>query len=474
MKNKCLMRVSVCAMCAAVLLSTTVSASIGRTDYVVDDRGKVSLPSCYIPEKRIERVYEGSYLNAPRNIFIDDSDNLYVADSGNNRIAVFDSEMNFTSEFSAGGTLSEPSGAYYDSENSLLYVADTANERVVVLDKDDKVVKEFKKPESDLLDENLRFNPSNIALGRQGYLYVLKGQYFMQVSQNGEFKGFVGSTKVGASFISMLIRRFASKKQKEQLVSEQPRSYLNFTMSNDGIIYAVASTNTAQIRKINMVGDNLYPEKFYGERVQDVSGKYVNPNFISIAVSNDGIISVLEENSKKIYQYSQEGVMLNVFGGEGEVSGFFTTPVSIATDSAGSIYVADSSQNSVLRVTRTAFSSAVYRAQTAYDKGDYEEAYKLYSDAGRLDPNYSVLNNGIAKCLYKMDRTEEAAAAYKSAGNREGVGDMNTELRSVFMKKYFGPICLAAALVIAAIIITVKKLKKYTDKLVRKYYRLDE
>ena len=166
--------------------------------------------------------------------------------------------------------------------------------------------------------------------------------------------------------------------------------------------------------------------------------------------------------------------MLNVFGGEGEVSGFFTTPVSIVTDSAGSIYVADSSQNSVLRLTRTAFSSAVYQAQTAYDSGDYEEAYKLYSDAGRLDPNYSVLNNGIAKCLYKMDRIEEAADAYKSAGNREGVGDMNIELRSVFMKKYFGPICLAAALVIAVLIITVKKLKKYTDKLVRKYYRLDE
>lgn len=472
--KKRILKVIVFTICLSVILSTTVSASIGQTNYVIDNRGKVSIPVCYIPDKRIESVYEGSYINAPKNIYVDNEDNLYFADSGNNRIVKLNSNLEFVAEFSATGTLEQPSGAFYNKEDNSLYIADTANERIVVVDSTDKIIKEFFKPDSELLGEDLSFNPSNIAIGKQGYLYVLKGQYFMQLSKNGEFKGFIGSTKVAASLMSLFIRRFASKKQKEQLVSEQPRSYLNFTMDDNGVIYAVASTNNAQIRKINMVGDNIYPEKFYGEMVTDVSGKTVNPNFISIAVSNDGIISVLEENSKKIYQYSQDGTMLNVFGGEGDVLGYFTTPVSIASDSQGSIYVADSSQNSIIKFKRTSFASSVYAAQSAYDKGLYEEAYKLFSDASSLNPNYSVLNKGIAKCLYKLDKIEEAAEAYNIADDRSGYGNMMYEIRNNFIKNNFEWICLGIALTIAVAIIVIRVLKKYSDKLIVRYYHLDE
>lgn len=474
MKTKKALKAIICVICLSIALSSTVSASIGQTNYVVENRGKVSIPLCYNAVSCTEEVYDGSYINTPKNMYIDDEDNLYLADSGNNRIVKFDSDMRFVAEFTASGTLNQPGGAYYSAEEDLVYIADTENERVVVVDAQDNVVKEYFKPESELLSSSLRFNPSNVAIGKQGYMYVLKGQYFMQISSSGEFKGFIGSTKVSASFMTLLIRRFASEKQKEQLVSEQPRSYLNFTMDDDGVIYAVASTNTAQIRKINMVGDNIYPEKFYGERVEDVSGSFVDPNFISIAVSNDGIISVLEENSKKIYQYSQDGTMLNVFGGEGEVLGFFTTPVSIAVDSKGSVFVADSSQNSITKFTRTSFASSVYEAQVAYEKGLYEEAYELYSKASLLDPNYSVLNTGMAKCLYKMDRIEEAAAAYKAADNLDGYGDMMYELRQQFMKEHFELICLAIAVLAVIVVISVRMAKKYSDKLICKYYRLDE
>lgn len=463
-----------CAVALALLMTAPASAAIGQTDYVISDHGKVTIPLCYVPDGRIDRVTATSYLNAPRNMYVDSRDNLYVADSGNNRIVKFSPAMEYVAEFSAGGTLNQPAGVYYDETLDELYIADTENERVAVVDKNDTLLREYTKPDSELLSEDLRFNPSNISKGIQGYLYVLKGQYFMQLNQEGEFKGFVGSTKVGASLLSLLIRRFASEKQKEQLVSEQPHPYLNFTMDQNGVIYAVASTDTSQIRKINMVGDNLYPEQFYGERVQDVSGKFVRPNFASIAVSNDGIISVLEENSKQIYQYSQDGTMLSVFGGEGEVSGFFTTPVSIAVNSNGSIYVADTSKNTIQRFARTAFSKATYEAQVAYDEGRYEDAYRLYSAARDLDPNYSVVNEGIAKCLYKLDRIEEAAAAYKAADNRAGYGEMQAELRRDLMKEYFVWIVLAALAIIVAAVLLIRHLKRYSDKLVRRFYHLDE
>ncbi len=465
-------------LCAALIVSVfsiTAGAAIGQTDYVIDDNGnKTSLPMCYVPEKRIERVYEGSYLDTPQNMYIDESDNLYVADSGNNRIVKFNSELEYVSEFTAGDSLNKPSGSYFDSDKKELYIADTDNERIVVVNENDDFIREYRKPDSELLDDDLTFNPTNVSIGIQGHIYILKGQNFMQVSQEGEFKGFVGSTKVPANFITALIRRFASEKQKKLLVSEQPSPYVNFTMDRNGVIYAVAGTDTAQIRKINMVGDNLYPEKFYGEMVLQDGWRLVNPSFISIAVSNDGIISVLEEKSKKIYQYSQDGTMLNVFGGEGEVEGFFQSPVSIAVDSKGSVLVADTATNTVQRFTRTSFSSAVYEAQVAYDNGMYSEAYELFSKARAINPNYSVLNNGMAECLYKMGRIDEAEKLYKSADNREGYGKVQAVKRRQFMSDYFGWICLAVIIVCVLIIIAVYKLRKYAGMLVRRFYHLDD
>ncbi|MBR4073310.1 MAG: tetratricopeptide repeat protein, partial [Clostridia bacterium] len=231
---------------------------------------------------------------------------------------------------------------------------------------------------------------------------------------------------------------------------------------------------SAQVRKINMVGDNLYPQKFYGEMVLQDGWRMVQPNFISIAVSNDGIISVLEEKSKQIYQYTQDGTMLNVFGGDGEVAGFFKSPVSIVVDSKGSVLVADTSNNTVQRFTRTSFAASIYEAQVAYDNGMYEEAYELFLKAKKVNPNYSILNNGMAECLYKMERYDEAAELYKFADNREGYGKVQAIKRKVFIKEHFGWVCFAILVVVVILIFVVYKLKKYVGLLVRRFYHLDD
>ncbi len=475
--NKLFKRCSSIALCIVITLSAftlPADAAIGQTDYVIDNNGKASLPMCYVPEKRIERVYTGSYLNSPQNMYIDEEDNLYIADSGNNRVVKFDSDFKFLKEFTVGKTLNKPSGMYYDSETGELYIADTDNERIAVVDQNDKLIREYRKPKSELLDDDLTFNPTNISLGIQGHIYLLKGQSFMQVSQEGEFRGYVGSTKVPANLITALVRRFASEKQKKMLVTEQPSPYINFTMDRKGVIYAVVGTDTSQIRKINMLGDNLYPEQFYGEMVYEDGWRLTHPSFTSITVSEDGIISVLEDKCKRIYQFSQEGVMLNVFGGEGEVEGFFQDPVALACDSKGSIYVSDNVTNTVQRFKRTTFASAIYDAQVAYDKGLYEEAYELYVKAKEINPNYSVLNNGMAECLYKMGRIDEAAEIYKAANNRAGYGKVQEVKRKQFMKDYFGWICLAVLIVVVAVIIAVYKLRNYANALVRRFYHLDD
>lgn len=76
------------------------------------------------------------HFNGPRGIAIDSSDNIYVADTGNNRVQIFDSSGNFISKFgtsgSSDGQFNLPRGITAD--DSKIYVADTNNNRVQIFD----------------------------------------------------------------------------------------------------------------------------------------------------------------------------------------------------------------------------------------------------------------------------------------------------------------------------------------------------
>ncbi|HTX90068.1 MAG TPA: flippase activity-associated protein Agl23 [Anaerolineales bacterium] len=71
----------------------------------------------------------------PRGIAVDASGRVFVADTGNKRIVIYDSDGNFVTQFGGGGIdvgqLEEPVGLAFDSAGNL-YVADTWNQRIQV------------------------------------------------------------------------------------------------------------------------------------------------------------------------------------------------------------------------------------------------------------------------------------------------------------------------------------------------------
>ena len=73
----------------------------------------------------------------PRGIAVDSQGNVYVADTGNKRIVVFNSDGEFLEQISTGGNLAgqldEPVGIAVTDEGNV-YVADTWNQRVQVFD----------------------------------------------------------------------------------------------------------------------------------------------------------------------------------------------------------------------------------------------------------------------------------------------------------------------------------------------------
>lgn len=71
----------------------------------------------------------------PNGIVLDSSKNIYVVDTGNNRIQIFDSIFNFKTKFGStgngNGSFISPSGIALDSSRNM-YVADTANSRIQI------------------------------------------------------------------------------------------------------------------------------------------------------------------------------------------------------------------------------------------------------------------------------------------------------------------------------------------------------
>jgi DNA-binding beta-propeller fold protein YncE len=77
----------------------------------------------------------GSF-NNPENVAVDQTGNIYLADTGNNRIQVFSSNGTFISawgRYAIGDTgLRSPEGIAVDSSGNV-FVADTNNNRILVL-----------------------------------------------------------------------------------------------------------------------------------------------------------------------------------------------------------------------------------------------------------------------------------------------------------------------------------------------------
>ncbi len=457
---------------AAVMLSVLLAGLPVQAagNYTIDCNGKkIATPETHIVEKTITTLDGGGALTNPQDIFIDAQDNIYVADTGNNRIVVLDSQGRYLRSYTAGNSLRSPSGVYV-AEFGSLFVADTGNERIVNINPDDTVAEVFTKPDSDMLTESSDFAVTKVCLSAQGFLYTLKGQQFMMIDADNQFKGFVGANYLPFSLKRVFVRLFATEEQKQKLEVEEAPPYTNFMIGHDGMLYAVAATSLEKIKKLNVSGKNVFPADYTTEQLYDSDGLPVDTNFVDITVDDHDVISVLEQTSGRIYQYDQEGNLLSVFGGLGDKRGYFRIPVSIAADSQSRLYVLDSSTGYIHVFAQTTFMEQVADAVQYYTDGQYQQAHDAWSAVAEIDVNYPLANRGIGQTLYKMGKTDEALEYLRVSNDRQQYGVVFNEWRYDFVRQNFLWVLLAVAAVLAAVIFLVVLTRRAAKKAMHRYY----
>lgn len=492
--NKCLKWLS-CFLAAIVLFSSvSVKPVLASDSYVTINSQRIPIPETYQVETAITNIgsIDGSspYFNAPSDIFITDSDEIYVVDTSNNRVLKLskDGEVLKIYTNSKEKAFRSPEGVFVD-ESGDLYVADTGNSRVVHIDNDDNYIETFVAPVSELIPEGTPFKPSKLVVSDTGLMYLVQGEKVLVLDANNDFKQYFGQTKIGYNLVENLIRMFGSETQQKFATKRTASSYVNIALFDNYIYAATKETIEGEIKKLNSIGTNVYrkyrnaatgvdlfadfKKKFradlmkkefkFGE-VFDDDGNYVDPSFADVAVDNNGIVYALEELKGKVYQYDMDGNLLTVFGGLGEQKGTFSRPSSIEVDSEGNVYILDKLNNSLQVFKPTAFIQKVHSAVVAYDAGKYDESYQLWQEVLEIDENYELAHIGIGNALFKQERFEEAMESYKIADDQANYSKAFDEYRYEVLRAHFFLIVVIVVLIVLGIYFGLIKLYRSARK----------
>ena len=468
-----------CAIVAAVLAVLLVSQASAfnywDNGYILapDGKTRMAMPKPYTCDQVITS-FEGSEvsntLNSPQDLFLSENGDYYIADTGNKRIVRLTSNFEYVAEYNGGDRLSAPEGIYVTAEGDM-YIADSAAQRIVHLDAEGEWVEDFVMPESDLLYNVTYFSPSKIALNPvNNYLYVIQGKQFMSIDAANNFKGYIGANKVGFNLINLIVMTFATDEQKDQMNTVETDAYYNFCVANGGKIYATSAEKNTRISVINTVGTNTYPKDKYGEVIYNGSGVKKEPAFKDICVDENEIITVIEENTRCVYQYDEEGNLLCIFGGEGSTAGYFNVPSSIVYAGNGKLVTLDSADAKLQVFEPTQFITTVQKAVVAYADGRYDESLELWEQIKKDNASYSLAREFIGKINMKKGLYAEVLDDFKQSEDRENYGKAFEKLRYEFMQKWFYVIVAAAIVAIVALVLAMKQVSKYIRRIKKEFW----
>lgn len=414
---------------ALCFLQGNVFASKAYSSYTYDSYGnQVLIPDLYSPEKIITASEIGlNSFNAPEDMAIDENGNIYILDTGANRVVILDENYELEKiieEFTINQLLSpirQARGIFV--KDGLIYIADTGNNRVICSDKDGAILFEIHRPDSEFFSETVEFIPTKLVLDRAGNLYIRSTGFYQGliiIDFNKEFQGFFGSemvTTTAQAVQDFFWKRFMTPEQREAMAQYVPPEIRNMTITENDFIYTVTNsryvpltnikTQMDIIRRINPKGIDTLRSKMLPRAQRAMEDDARMLNFVGISADKNGFIALIDNSLGRIYQFDSEMNLITAFGGYGDYAGTFLFPVAIESYE-GKIYVLDRSKNSITVFGLTQFGQKVHDAVLLHNIGKYEQAIEPWQEVLRFNTNYDLAYLGVGKALLNQREYEKA------------------------------------------------------------------
>jgi DNA-binding beta-propeller fold protein YncE len=259
---------------------------------------------------------EGSF-KEPEAVAVDPSGNIWVADSGHDRVLEFNSERKFLRQFgSEGSGEGQFKGIKGIAANASgdVYVTDSGNNRVQEFGPSGEHLRSFGSSAS---GPGQLLRPTGVAVDSSGNVWVLNtsGTLVQEFSSTGaSVSGFGSASGLGVA---------------------------NGLAFSGGHLY-VSEWSRGRVEEYSTSGTALLAFDEHGEG----NGKSNVPWGIATNPTT-GNLYVTEIGNDRVQEFSSAGAFIAAFGSKGSGEGQFSNPRAIALSSSGTIYVADTGNQRV-------------------------------------------------------------------------------------------------------------------------------
>ena len=437
-------------------------------------------------------------LNNPNDLVTDDLGNVYIADTGNNRIICLDRYYKVTfiieSFVNAQGvddSFTAPEGVFVSKDR--IWICDTGAGRIVVFDRNGNFLKIIEAPESALFGDSKLYSPVAMAVDQYNRIFVVSSttyQGIIVMTEDGVFNGFIGAQAVTLSVWETIWRRFRTDEQKAQQNEVVSTEFNNIAIDKDGFIYVTTSTigegsvssaikgkskdgKYMPVKMLNTNGDEIMKRNGFwppaGEVDYNTSSidKGKSPigvsTIIDVAVGEENTWSIIDSKRQRIYTYDSNGNLLFAFGDIGTMLGNLTG-IEAVTYQDDKMLVLDKTSLSVTVFKRTEYGDILIDAIAAQNDQDYVKAIELWTEVLKRNSNFDTAYVGIGQSMFRNGHYEESLEQFEAAYDTANWSTSFQEIRRELMSKYFILLVVGIVAIIVAFYFISKKITDINNK----------
>ena len=388
-------------------------------------------------------------LEVPVDLYIDQDDFIYVVDSRQNRAVKMTDKGVLITEYGDAegeGSLREPEGVYV-ADNGDVYICDTTNQRIAIFDNDGTYKRQITKPGDKRLEEVL-FLPERISVDTRGfYVVLLKGvnQGLVLLTPDGQFNSFFGANVSELSLLQKLQARLYTYSQRlaTQVVAD---TVSDMYIDGEGYIYtATTNAKTMQIKKFNIGSENLFKDRQMDVYpIQSAEDGYIQgmiTTYRSVCADGQGNVYALDSGTGRIFMFDKFGEPVFSFSEKmwdrtSLVVGTLGDPTSIRINSKGVLFVTDRVYRGVVVFAPTTYARKLAEINYLYNDGRYGEAEPLAHEILRDNVYFDKANIVIGKSFYQNREWYQAMDYFKRAFNTSEYSEAFWEWRMTLIQRY--------------------------------------